>query len=454
MANIASFSEAVDIISQLRDYPNQEDGLTPTELKAKFDKASILLKEYINDVVVPAINALDDSADETIKKLCAVINDAVTSKNATWSSQKIREVVDAVPDFVCVHYGSNFNAEDVALKGRPVFCLYPDEDLRPRWLNLISVNPDPVEVIFGGCYDNKIITCTYKGDTDWSVNIKTLVPINTSSEVFIGTDETPLAEYVEAFSAGRACFMRIPHNGVQELWTVLSAHSKSVSVYTIRDDASILFGTLWPDGKFTHGTYFLEGIVDTLRTLISKQPLVGDENTPLAEYAAAFSAGRACFRRVGNLTWTANYASPDVAFFYAIFDALGCTEILTGSLLPDGTFVPTVVKLGDIDTALDGIIAIQNTLIRGSTFTLYHTNNIAGEKSTYHYEEGMTWGEWAESEYNTDGFAFDAADELTTTDNKRVYWGAEVEEDIFILAADCVYPNNIIDPNKYFYCLR
>ena len=62
MASIRSFNEAVNIISQLTDYPNQEDGLTADELKAKFDKAATLIKEYLNDVIVPAINALDDTS--------------------------------------------------------------------------------------------------------------------------------------------------------------------------------------------------------------------------------------------------------------------------------------------------------------------------------------------------------------------------------------------------------
>lgn len=48
---------------------------------------------------------------------------------------------------------------------------------------------------------------------------------------------------------------------------------------------------------------------------------------------------------------------------------------------------------GDIDEALDRIIAIQNELLRIITFTYNGTE--------YNAIEGMTWGEWVDSEYNT-----------------------------------------------------
>lgn len=55
--------------------------------------------------------------------------------------------------------------------------------------------------------------------------------------------------------------------------------------------------------------------------------------------------------------------------------------------------------VGDIGSALDAIIAIQEELIGIITFTFYDT--------TYKAIEGMTWGEWIESEYNTDGWSLD-----------------------------------------------
>lgn len=46
----------VKIIQGLSDYPNQEEGLTSGEMKAKFDEAAVMLQDYINNSVVPAVN--------------------------------------------------------------------------------------------------------------------------------------------------------------------------------------------------------------------------------------------------------------------------------------------------------------------------------------------------------------------------------------------------------------
>lgn len=54
---IHKLSESVNIISSLNSRPNLRDGLTDTELKAKFDKAANIIKDYINDVLVPEIVA-------------------------------------------------------------------------------------------------------------------------------------------------------------------------------------------------------------------------------------------------------------------------------------------------------------------------------------------------------------------------------------------------------------
>lgn len=71
--------------------------------------------------------------------------------------------------------------------------------------------------------------------------------------------------------------------------------------------------------------------------------------------------------------------------------------------------------LGDIDTALDSIIAIQEKLINGVpeapeepaqliTFTITLWGS---EVVTYEAVEGMDWDEWCDSDYNTDGYYAD-----------------------------------------------
>jgi hypothetical protein len=60
--------------------------------------------------------------------------------------------------------------------------------------------------------------------------------------------------------------------------------------------------------------------------------------------------------------------------------------------------------LGDIDTALDSILAIQDAWIPKPTHPTFSINRRAiGSIETCEFEEGMTWAEWCDSEYNTIG---------------------------------------------------
>lgn len=54
---IPKLTKDLEIIQKLSDLPNATDGLTADELKAKFDEAARLIKEYLNSVLVPAIAA-------------------------------------------------------------------------------------------------------------------------------------------------------------------------------------------------------------------------------------------------------------------------------------------------------------------------------------------------------------------------------------------------------------
>lgn len=50
----------LNIISKLGDYPLADDGLEPEQFKAKFDEAGKLIKQYINEVLVPSLDELVD----------------------------------------------------------------------------------------------------------------------------------------------------------------------------------------------------------------------------------------------------------------------------------------------------------------------------------------------------------------------------------------------------------
>lgn len=53
---LSSLSTDLDIIQALSDTPNATDGLTASQLKAKFDQGPNSIKSYINGTLVPYIN--------------------------------------------------------------------------------------------------------------------------------------------------------------------------------------------------------------------------------------------------------------------------------------------------------------------------------------------------------------------------------------------------------------
>lgn len=77
----------------------------------------------------------------------------------------------------------------------------------------------------------------------------------------------------------------------------------------------------------------------------------------------------------------------------------GDTYSLTEEDKTDIAHIVEEEKFGDLDATLDAIIALQESLMRKRTFTL----NIYGNIHTLDFEEGMTWGDWIVSEYNTVG---------------------------------------------------
>lgn len=69
--------ENVSIHQTLGDEPNVVDGLSAAQLKAKFDKAAEIIKQYINSQVVPAVNTpkSDPQLQERVTKLETAVAD-------------------------------------------------------------------------------------------------------------------------------------------------------------------------------------------------------------------------------------------------------------------------------------------------------------------------------------------------------------------------------------------
>lgn len=54
---IQKFEDDLNIISKLGDNPGTDNGLTTPQFRAMFDKAGLMIQKFINDVILPAMNA-------------------------------------------------------------------------------------------------------------------------------------------------------------------------------------------------------------------------------------------------------------------------------------------------------------------------------------------------------------------------------------------------------------
>ena len=101
---ISSFSDDVNVIAALGDNPNTDNSLSAAQLKAKFDYAANLIKTYINNTLVGAINgnstAIATKADAATTLAGYGITDAMTSSSinsALALKQDLIIVTDTVP---------------------------------------------------------------------------------------------------------------------------------------------------------------------------------------------------------------------------------------------------------------------------------------------------------------------------------------------------------------------
>lgn len=77
MANLPKFTTDVNNIQALSDRPNEQDGLSSAELKAKFDKAVSDIKDYINNTLTTTLDSslteidgeIDEITGETVETL-------------------------------------------------------------------------------------------------------------------------------------------------------------------------------------------------------------------------------------------------------------------------------------------------------------------------------------------------------------------------------------------------
>lgn len=94
---LTKLTEDLDIISKLSDEPNDSDGLTAAQLKAKFDEAGNKIKTYLNSVLTEELQAEGGAANVGIDYIEAIstaqtVQDALAAL-ATMAQQSAQGVV-------------------------------------------------------------------------------------------------------------------------------------------------------------------------------------------------------------------------------------------------------------------------------------------------------------------------------------------------------------------------
>lgn len=114
---IPRMNDDMDVIAKLADRPNDTQGLTAAQLKARFDKSGVDIQKYINDTLLPYLESGSAAASMGIEAIPGL--DAETVQAAL-------EEIYADKDVFWATYGSTTYSEVKAAyeAGKPVLCEY------------------------------------------------------------------------------------------------------------------------------------------------------------------------------------------------------------------------------------------------------------------------------------------------------------------------------------------
>lgn len=181
---IPQFEENLDIIANIGDDPKSDNGLTTQEFKMEFDKAGNLIKNYINNVLLPNLNfSVDMDAIETyIKNNALLLTGGIMRGNIDMDGNRIsylpapvndsdaatKEYVDTVYKYKTVVLKSNNwvnKQQNVTVTG-----VFANDDITvsaaPPRANIEAYNEAGMMCIAAG--DN---TLTFEGDSEPDVDI-------------------------------------------------------------------------------------------------------------------------------------------------------------------------------------------------------------------------------------------------------------------------------------------
>lgn len=160
------------------------------------------------------------------------------------------------------------------------------------------------------------------------------------ANVFVGDENTTSAEFYEAFSARKPCFLLRPDAGSgMVMWVAHDCTSRAARFYNVTPDGTVRYATL-------------KGLVFSYESAAggSGNVFVGDATTTVAEFYEAYQAGKVCFLKrasgpSGTVTWVSYNCTQYYAFFYHVTNG---GYVQYASLAEDGTWTTTTVPSGTV----------------------------------------------------------------------------------------------------------
>ena len=115
----------------------------------------------------------------------------------------------------------------------------------------------------------------------YGYTVSTPMNPNKVSGVFVGNENTTLAEFLEAFQNKKACFMYRPRGGTgYEEWVLYTANTSQARFYLIDANGNIMVGTLKSNGEWSHVLHEAkvseDQIAEVLESYLDENPIKGD----------------------------------------------------------------------------------------------------------------------------------------------------------------------------------
>ncbi len=268
---IEKLSADLEIISKLGDYPLADDGLEPDQFKAKFDEAGKLIKQYINEVLVPSLDELVDVdallkgiLDTTLTKADKAANAKATGTALNAHKAMIGTVLEnaydcgdfVIPDGGAFAYTLTAGNPGMAFTVKSGMCVMQGNLIKSSAEKKLSIMPAAE-----GTYRNDLIVLRVMRDAN---GYDTVTPRHLSGEISITaagakdpmyteddinaevSDNTALARDLplyrvrvkgtemtveQLFSVGNVSNITLSKNG----WGEIAPYTQSVTVFGLAD---------------------------------------------------------------------------------------------------------------------------------------------------------------------------------------------------------------------------